>query len=121
MAAGRGFIVAEDECLANTRKGKQVLNVDLPDETRAMTTVDGELVASLGENRKMLVFPLDQVPEMTRGRGVRLGSIRESITVLALNPLGNAVHILGSNVVSGDELGQYAEGHELKADEQERD
>jgi topoisomerase IV subunit A len=77
-AAGRGFIVAEDDCLANTRKGKQVLNVDLPDETRALATVDGELVASLGENRKMLIFPIDQVPEMTRGRGVRLQRFKES-------------------------------------------
>jgi topoisomerase-4 subunit A len=70
--AGRGFVVAEDECLATTRKGKQVLNVDPPDEARAVTVVDGELVATIGENRKLLVFPLEQVPEMTRGRGVRL-------------------------------------------------
>jgi topoisomerase IV subunit A len=62
-AQGRGFVVPEDECLANTRKGKQVLNV---------TVVEGELVASIGENRKMVIFPLDQVPDMTRGRGVRL-------------------------------------------------
>jgi len=70
--AGRGFIVAEDECLATTRKGKQVLNVDAPDEARAVAVAQGELVAVIGENRKMVVFPLDQVPEMTRGRGVRL-------------------------------------------------
>jgi topoisomerase-4 subunit A len=70
--AGRGFVVAEDECVANTRKGKQVLNVDLPDEARAIATVDGELVATVGENRKMVIFPLDQVPAMGRGRGVRL-------------------------------------------------
>jgi topoisomerase IV subunit A len=69
---GRGFVVAEDECLANTRKGKQVLNVTPPDEARALAAVDGELVAAIGDNRKMVVFPLDQVPEMTRGRGVRL-------------------------------------------------
>ena len=62
----------EDECVANTRKGKQVLNVDLPDEARAIAPVEGELVAGVGENRKMLIFPLEQVPEMTRGRGVRL-------------------------------------------------
>src|SRR6516162_5270001 len=71
-AQGRGFIVAEDECLANTRKGKQVLNVTPPDAARALAVVEGELVASIGENRKMVIFPLDQVPEMTRGRGVRL-------------------------------------------------
>ncbi|HEY6618629.1 MAG TPA: DNA gyrase C-terminal beta-propeller domain-containing protein, partial [Steroidobacteraceae bacterium] len=69
---GRGFIVAEDECLANTRKGKQVLNVKPPDAARALATVEGDLVAAIGENRKMVVFPLEQVPEMTRGRGVRL-------------------------------------------------
>jgi topoisomerase-4 subunit A len=69
---GRGFVVAEDECIANTRKGKQVLNVAMPDEARAVTPVEGEMVAAIGENRKMLVFALDQVPEMPRGRGVRL-------------------------------------------------
>jgi len=69
---GRGFIVPEDECLANTRKGKQVLNVKAPDGACAVAPVAGELVAAIGENRKMVVFPIDQVPEMTRGRGVRL-------------------------------------------------
>jgi len=69
---GRGFMVSEDECLANTRKGKQVLNVKPPDAARAVAPVEGELVAAIGENRKMLIFPIDQVPDMTRGRGVRL-------------------------------------------------
>jgi topoisomerase IV subunit A len=69
---GRGFIVPEDECLANTRKGKQILNVKMPNEARAITPIEGELVATIGDNRKMVIFPLDQVPEMTRGRGVRL-------------------------------------------------
>ncbi|PWB57573.1 MAG: DNA topoisomerase IV subunit A [Bradyrhizobiaceae bacterium] len=69
---GRGFVVAEDECLGTTRKGKQVLNVKAPDEARALAPVDGEQVAAIGENRKMLVFPLEQVPEMARGAGVRL-------------------------------------------------
>jgi topoisomerase-4 subunit A len=71
-AQGRGFVVAEDECVANTRKGKQVLNVKPPDAARAFTVVEGELVATIGENRKMVIFPLDQVPELGRGRGVRL-------------------------------------------------
>jgi topoisomerase-4 subunit A len=71
-SAGHGFIVPESECLANTRKGKQVLNVEPPDEARALTVAEGELVAAIGANRKMLVFPVEQVPEMARGRGVRL-------------------------------------------------
>ncbi len=74
---GRGFVVAEDECVANTRKGKQVLNVDLPDEGRAVTVIDGNTVAAIGDNRKMIVFGLDQVPEMPRGRGVRLQRYRD--------------------------------------------
>ncbi len=69
---GTGFVVPEDECLGNTRKGKQVLNVKAPDEARALAPVEGEFVATIGENRKMVVFARDQVPEMTRGRGVRL-------------------------------------------------
>jgi topoisomerase IV subunit A len=69
---GRGFIVAEDECLGTTRKGKQVLNVKAPDEARAIAVLDGEQVASIGENRKMVIFPLEQLPEMARGSGVRL-------------------------------------------------
>ena len=71
-----GFIVAENECLANTRKGKTVLNLK-SDEARALTVVNGELVASVGENRKMLIFPIADVPEMTRGRGVRLQRYKE--------------------------------------------
>jgi topoisomerase-4 subunit A len=76
-AQGRGFVISEDECLANTRKGKQVLNVTAPDSARALATVEGELVASIGENRKMVIFPLEQVPEMVRGRGVRLQRYRD--------------------------------------------
>jgi len=70
--AGRGFVVAEDECLANTRKGKQVLNVKPPDKACAMVPVEGDLVAAIGDNRKMVIFPIAQVPEMARGSGVRL-------------------------------------------------
>jgi topoisomerase-4 subunit A len=70
--SGRGFAVPEDECLGNTRKGKQVLNVKPPDEARAVTPIEGELVAAIGDNRKMVIFAIDQVPEMARGRGVRL-------------------------------------------------
>jgi topoisomerase-4 subunit A len=76
-AQGRGFVVFEDEVLATTRKGKQVLNVTPPDAARALAVVEGELVATIGENRKLVIFPLDQVPEMTRGRGVRLQRFKD--------------------------------------------
>ncbi|MGQ2969532.1 MAG: DNA topoisomerase IV subunit A [Allorhizobium sp.] len=70
--AGNGFIVPEGEVVANTRKGKQVMNVGMPDEAKLVVPVSGDHMAVVGENRKLLVFPLAQIPEMTRGKGVRL-------------------------------------------------
>ncbi len=69
---GQGFVVKEEDCVGNTRKGKQVLNVTMPNEACAITTVAGDTVAVIGTNHKMVLFPLDQIPEMARGRGVRL-------------------------------------------------
>lgn len=69
---GRGFVVAEDDVLAQTRNGRQVLNVTASIEAAACRPVEGDMVAVLGENRKLIVFPLDELPEMTRGRGVIL-------------------------------------------------
>ncbi|NGN44381.1 DNA topoisomerase IV subunit A [Mesorhizobium sp. CGMCC 1.15528] len=69
---GNGFVVPEAEVVANTRKGKQVMNVKSPDEAKRCVPVAGDHVAVVGENRKMLVFPLSEIPEMTRGKGVRL-------------------------------------------------
>jgi topoisomerase-4 subunit A len=69
---GRGFVVLEDEVVAFTRNGKQLMNLGAGAEARVFTPAEGDQVAVIGENRKMLVFPLDEVPEMTRGRGVTL-------------------------------------------------
>ncbi|VIO73698.1 DNA topoisomerase IV subunit A [Bradyrhizobium ivorense] len=69
---GQGFVVKEEDCVSNTRKGKQVLNVEMPNEARAIATVSGDTIAVIGSNHKMVLFGLDQVPEMARGRGVRL-------------------------------------------------
>lgn len=75
--AGNGFIVAEAELVANTRKGKQIMNVSYPDETKLLVPISGDHVAVVGENRKMLIFPLAQVPEMSRGKGVRLQKYKD--------------------------------------------
>jgi topoisomerase-4 subunit A len=74
---GKGFIVKGADLLAEKRTGKQVLNVDPPVEAAVCTPVDGDAVAVIGQNRKLLVFPLEQVPEMTRGRGVQLQAYRD--------------------------------------------
>ncbi|MBH63278.1 MAG: DNA topoisomerase IV subunit A [Alphaproteobacteria bacterium] len=71
---GRGFLVKEDLVLAQTRSGKQVLNVPRGVEAHVCTTVpDGaDSVAVVGENRKLIVFPLSELSTMARGRGVLL-------------------------------------------------
>jgi topoisomerase-4 subunit A len=69
---GRGFLVPTEEITANTRKGKQILNLDAPAKMVVCTEAEGDHVAIIGENRKLLIFPAKQVPEMTRGKGVRL-------------------------------------------------
>ncbi|QXI64701.1 DNA topoisomerase 4 subunit A [Paracoccus marcusii] len=66
--AGDGFIVGAGDILAQTKTGKQVLNGD----ALLCRPVSGDHVAVVGENRKMLVFPLAELPEMARGKGVRL-------------------------------------------------
>ncbi|WP_439272615.1 DNA topoisomerase IV subunit A [Pseudochrobactrum sp. HB0163] len=74
---GYGFIVNESEVVANTRKGKQIMNVKLPDEMKICQPVAGDTVAVVGENRKMLVFPLADLPELSRGKGVRLQKYKD--------------------------------------------
>jgi topoisomerase-4 subunit A len=69
--AGNGFVVAESDLLAQTRTGKQVLNVG-DDVAKICVPVTGDHVAIMSENRKMLVFPVSELPEMGRGKGVRL-------------------------------------------------
>jgi topoisomerase-4 subunit A len=75
--SGHGFIVPEDETVAMTRKGKQILNVEEGAEARCCTPAEGDMIATIGENRKMLIFPRDEVNEMTRGKGVILQRYRD--------------------------------------------
>ena len=70
--AGRGFVVPAVELAAERRTGKQVLNLKPGEEAALCIPCDGDHVAVIGENRKLLVFPLDQVPELSRGSGVIL-------------------------------------------------
>jgi topoisomerase-4 subunit A len=69
---GRGFIANQDEMVGGTRKGKLLLNAEPPAKAALAAPVDGDHVAVIGENRKLLIFPLVQLPEMARGKGVRL-------------------------------------------------
>ena len=75
--AGDGFVVPEAEVVAQTRAGKQVLNVKGDVRARVCKPVTGDSVAVVGENRKVLVFALDELPEMGRGKGVRLQKYKD--------------------------------------------
>ncbi|WP_434613547.1 DNA topoisomerase IV subunit A [Azospirillum sp. B2RO_4] len=75
---GRGFRVDEAEVLAQTRAGKQVLNLEDGKSARICHPVTGDTVAIIGNNRKLLVFPLEQVPVMTRGKGVQLQKYKDA-------------------------------------------
>jgi topoisomerase IV subunit A len=69
---GYGFVTAESDLVANTRKGKQVMNLAGSARARMAVPAEGDHVAMIGQNRKFVAFPLSQVPEMSRGKGVRL-------------------------------------------------
>jgi topoisomerase-4 subunit A len=77
--AGNGFVAPEAEMVANTRKGRQVMNVKAPDEAALCLRVapEADQVAIVGDNRKLLIFPLAEIPEMTRGKGVRLQKYKD--------------------------------------------
>ncbi len=69
---GRGFFVKEDDVLAQTRTGKQVLNVGDGAEAASCVEAEGDHVAVIGTSRKLAIFKAEELPEMTRGRGVIL-------------------------------------------------
>ena len=74
---GRGFLVSEDETLAQTRQGRQVLNLGAGARAAVCVPAEGDTVAVIGENRKLLLFPREQLPAMGRGRGVVLQRYRD--------------------------------------------
>ena len=74
---GYGFVVPQDEMIGTTRKGKGLINVAGGEKAMLVIPAAGDHVAIIGENRKLLVFPFDQVPEMARGKGVRLQKYRD--------------------------------------------
>ncbi len=74
---GYGFVTPEADLVATTRKGKQVLNVSAGQRAKIIVPAEGDHVAIIGENRKFLIFPLIQVAEMGRGKGVRLQKFKD--------------------------------------------
>jgi topoisomerase IV subunit A len=81
---GDGFVVPSEELVAQTRAGKQVLNLRDGARTQVCRVVAGDHVAVVGENRKLLVFALEELPEMSRGKGVRLQKYKDGGLVDAI-------------------------------------
>ena len=69
---GRGFIAQQDDLIATTRKGRAMLTLDAPARLKIITPAEGDHIAIIGENRKLLVFPMVEAPRMGRGKGVRM-------------------------------------------------
>jgi topoisomerase IV subunit A len=79
--SGHGFVTNEDDAVALKRSGKQVMNVPAGIEAVVCTLVEGDQVAVIGENKKLLIFPLADVPELARGRGVILQRYKDGVLV----------------------------------------
>ena len=76
-STGHGLVVPVEAALAQTRSGKQVLNISGTARAVACCVAEGDMVAAVGVNRKLLVFGIDEVPEMTRGKGVILQRFKD--------------------------------------------
>ncbi|HBM90731.1 MAG TPA: DNA topoisomerase IV subunit A, partial [Rhodospirillaceae bacterium] len=74
---GRGFIVRSQDVLAQTKNGKQILNLSGKGKAASFAHFDGDTIAVIGTNRKLLLFPAEQLPEMARGRGVILQKYKD--------------------------------------------
>ena len=76
---GRGFIVPEKEVLAQTRIGKRILNLSEGEVAISCVSAEGDLVASVGSNNKILIFSASELPVMNKGRGIILQRFKEGV------------------------------------------
>jgi topoisomerase-4 subunit A len=110
--AGDGFILPEDEAVAQTRAGRQVLNVKDGVRAAVCRPVTGDHVAVVGENRKVLIFPTAELSEMGRGKGVRLqkykdGGLSDAVTFDLSDGLSWKDPAGRTRTVTGAELAEW--------------
>ena len=74
---GDGFVVSDQDLLAQTRNGKQILNLKEKSKAKACSTVHGDHLACISENRKLLIFAISEIPKMARGKGVKLQKFKD--------------------------------------------
>ena len=78
---GKGFAVKEDDLVAQTRNGRIILNLAQGDTAKFCLPFEGDTVAVVGDNRKLLIFDAQEIPEMTRGQGVFMQKYPEGVSV----------------------------------------
>ncbi|MED5531719.1 MAG: DNA topoisomerase IV subunit A [Pseudomonadota bacterium] len=76
-SVGDGFIINSKDMIAQTKSGKKILNLKSGTFAKSIVGVQGELVSTIGSNRKLLIFRLNELPELTRGKGVRLQKFKD--------------------------------------------
>lgn len=105
---GRGFVVKEADIVAQTRAGKQVLNLAEGATATSCAVVNGDTVAALGTNRRLLCFPLSELPEMARGRGVTLQKFHgAALADVAVFPLDEGLS-WGHRTFTRDDLAHFS-------------
>ncbi|SEA60574.1 DNA topoisomerase IV subunit A [Rubrimonas cliftonensis] len=111
-SAGDGFVAAEVDLVAQTRAGRQALNLGPGATARVFAPVAGDAVAVVGENRRLLVFALEELPEMTRGKGVRLqkykdAALSDAVVIDMAAGLSWKENGGRTRTVAGDDLAEY--------------
>lgn len=74
---GKGFVVDENHLLAQTRNGRKIMNLADGETAMFCKKITGDMIATVGENRKLLIFPIEEIPGMARGRGVTLQKYKD--------------------------------------------
>jgi topoisomerase-4 subunit A len=85
---GNGFIIKHQDMLSSRKSGKAILNIKEGERASFCKHIDGSHIAIIGENKKMLIFSLDELPEMSKGKGVRLQKYKDSevLFIKTFNP-----------------------------------
>jgi topoisomerase-4 subunit A len=76
--AGDGFVISHNSMLAHTKSGRKLLNLKSGVNAKSIVQVNGDFIATVGSNRKLLIFNIKELPELARGKGVRLQKFKDA-------------------------------------------
>ena len=95
---GNGFVVSHNDILSNRKSGKQVLNLSEGDKAKISSQIKGKDIAVIGENKKMVIYSIDEIPVMSRGKGVKLQRYKEGFLagIISFN-IDDGLNIIDKN------------------------